>query len=103
MTSSSKNALMVFTGSGVKSVRSDNKIEWSCLAKFLSEAVRARHSVGQYPKSEISLLGPNLIQVWYFVTKNCFSDQEKLLKFEAEGREFAKFLRSLFRTFFFKQ
>ena len=27
--------------------------------------------------------------------KNCFSDREKLLKFEAEGREFAKFLRSL--------
>jgi hypothetical protein len=40
---------------------------------------------------------------WYFVTrivltyceKNCSSDREKLLKFEAEGREFAKFLRSL--------
>ena len=39
----------------------------------------------------------------YFVTKivltycekNCSRDQEKLLKFEAEGREFAKFLRSL--------
>ena len=38
-------------------------------------------------------------QKWYFVTKivlayfekNCFSDREKLLKFEAEGREFAKF------------
>ena len=27
--------------------------------------------------------------------KNCSSDQEKLLKFEAEGREFAKSLRSL--------
>ena len=27
--------------------------------------------------------------------KNCSSDQEKLLKFEAEGREFAKRLRSL--------
>ena len=27
--------------------------------------------------------------------KNCSSDQGKLLKFEAEGREFAKFLRSL--------
>ena len=27
--------------------------------------------------------------------KNCSSDGEKLLKFEAEGREFAKFLRSL--------
>ena len=27
--------------------------------------------------------------------KNCSSDREKLLKFEAEGREFAKVLRSL--------
>jgi hypothetical protein len=27
--------------------------------------------------------------------KKCSSDQEKLLKFEAEGREFAKFFRSL--------
>ena len=32
---------------------------------------------------------------WPTVRKNCSSDQEKLLKFEAEGREFAKFLRSL--------
>ena len=29
------------------------------------------------------------------VRKNCSSDREKLLKFEAERREFAKFLRSL--------
>ena len=29
------------------------------------------------------------------VRKNCSSDREELLKFEAEGREFAKFLRSL--------
>jgi hypothetical protein len=29
------------------------------------------------------------------VRKNCSSDQEKLLKFEAEGRELTKFLRSL--------
>ena len=27
--------------------------------------------------------------------KKCSIDQEKLLKFEAEGREFTKFLRSL--------
>ena len=27
--------------------------------------------------------------------KNCCSDQEKLLTFEDEGREFANFLRSL--------
>ena len=27
--------------------------------------------------------------------KNCYSDREKGLKFEAKGREFATFLRSL--------
>ena len=32
---------------------------------------------------------------WPIVRKNCSSDREKLLKFEAEGREFAKVLRSL--------
>ena len=36
---------------------------------------------------------------WYFVTKivrkNCSSDREKLFKFKAGGREFAKVLRSL--------
>ena len=30
-----------------------------------------------------------------YLRKNCSSDREKLLKFEAEGREFDKFLRSL--------
>ena len=30
-----------------------------------------------------------------FCYQNCSSDREKLLKFEAEGREFAKILRSL--------
>ena len=32
---------------------------------------------------------------WPPVRKKCSSDQEKRLKFEAEGWEFAKFLRSL--------
>ena len=32
---------------------------------------------------------------WHSVRKNCSSDREKLLKSEAEGKEFAKFLRSL--------
>ena len=31
--------------------------------------------------------------------KKCSSDQEKLLKFEAEGREFAKILKSLLEQF----
>ena len=30
-----------------------------------------------------------------FCYQNCSSDRENLLKFEAEGREFAKFLRPL--------
>ena len=30
-----------------------------------------------------------------FCYQNCSSDREKLLKFEAEGREFSKILRSL--------
>ena len=30
-----------------------------------------------------------------FSCQNCSSDREKVLKLEAEGREFAKFLRSL--------
>ena len=39
------------------------------------------------------ILFPKLF--WPTVSKNCSSDWEKLLKFEAEGREFAKILRSL--------
>ena len=35
------------------------------------------------------------ILFWPTVRKNCSSGREKLLKFLAEGREFAKFLRSL--------
>ena len=35
---------------------------------------------------------------WPTVRKKISSDQEKLLKFEAEGREFAKFFRSLEQT-----
>ena len=41
----------------------------------------------------IGILLPKLF--WPTVRKNCSSDREKLLKLEAEGREFAKILRSL--------
>ena len=37
---------------------------------------------------------------WPTVIKDCSSDREKLLKLEAEGREFSKFLRSLLRTIY---
>ena len=42
---------------------------------------------------DFSILLPKLF--WPTVRKKCFSDREKLLKFEAEGREFEKNLRSL--------
>ena len=32
---------------------------------------------------------------WPTAWKNCYSDREKNLEFEAEGQEFANFLRSL--------
>ena len=37
----------------------------------------------------------DLLRVDITVRKNCSTDREKLLKFEAQGREFAKVLRSL--------
>ena len=41
------------------------------------------------------ILLPKLFWPVGSVTKKCSSDKEKLLKFKAEGLEFAKFLRSL--------
>ena len=53
----------------------------------------------QWPGTAKESLGWNGILLpklfWPTVRKKCSSDQEKLLKFEAEGREFAKILRSL--------
>ena len=53
-------------------------------------------SVG-YLFFQFSRLGNGILLPKLFrppVRKKCSSDREKLLKFEAEGREFAKFLRS---------
>ena len=44
-------------------------------------------------KDKNGILLPKLF--WPTVWKNCSSDREKLLKFEAESREFSKILRSL--------
>ena len=44
-------------------------------------------------KGRNGILLPKLF--WPIVRKNCSSDREKLLKFETEGWEFAKILRSL--------
>ena len=43
--------------------------------------------------NRIGILSPKLF--WPTVRNKCSSDREKLLKFEAECREFATFLRSL--------
>ena len=48
---------------------------------------------GNFESKNNGILLPKLF--WPTVKKNCSSDREKLLKFEAEGWEFAKFLRSL--------
>ena len=42
---------------------------------------------------QYGILLPKLF--WPTVRKKCSRDREKLLKFKAEGREFARFLRSL--------
>ena len=44
-------------------------------------------------KNKYCILLPKFF--WPTVRKNCSSDWEKLLKFEAEGREFAKFAKFL--------
>ena len=49
-------------------------------------------------KTELSLVGFGILLpklLWPTMRKKNCSDWEQLLKFEAEGREFAKFLRSL--------
>ena len=49
-------------------------------------------------KRRSGILLPKFLVLTY-CEKNCFSDRKKLLKFEAEGREFAKTLRSLEQFF----
>ena len=49
--------------------------------------------MGKEKFKESGILLPKLF--WPTVRKNCSSDLENILKFEAEGPEFAKVLRSL--------
>ena len=53
----------------------------------------SKNRLEQKENDKNGILLPKLF--WPTVRKNCSSDREKLLKFEAEGRKFAKFLRSL--------
>ena len=63
----------------LKNYETDEHWTWNC---FTSSA-----------NQNNGILLPKLF--WPTVRKDCSSDPEKLLKFEAEGQEFAKILRSL--------
>ena len=53
--------------------------------------------IQKYPGKQTNKSFWILFYFWIlvFCYQNCSGDREKLLKLEAEGREFAKFLRSL--------
>ena len=56
------------------------------------------HFIAKSPVAVKEVIGNGILLpklFWPTVRKNCSSDREKLLKFETEGWEFAKFLRSL--------
>ena len=63
---------------------------WTCSGAFFQPPQKTQCNDRFAKKNGISL--PKLF--WPTVRKKRFSDQEKLLIFEAEGREFSKFLRS---------
>ena len=46
--------------------------------------------IAMYKKSKLKGNGGEMVLFWPTVRKKCCSDREKLLKFEAEGQEFAK-------------
>ena len=60
---------------------------------YMQESWYGKKLVCTYLHMYNGILLPKLF--WPTVRKNCSTVREKLLKFEAEGREFAKFLRSL--------
>ena len=75
-----------------------------CVSKWVLGVVSVRNFQGVLLHALLLFdPGARRVRQWYFVTKivltyrekKCSIDREKLLKFEAEGREFAKFLRSL--------
>ena len=76
-------------------IRTETKFGASCLCFLMPNFTYMYHFMIRI-KDRIQYYGillPKLI--WPTVRKNCSSDREQLLKFEAEGREFAKILRSL--------
>ena len=68
-------------------------ISGNCLSLALQQRSECADFKESFGGILYGILLPKLF--WPTVRKNCSSDREKLLKFEAEGREFSKFLRSL--------
>ena len=67
-----------------------------CILKKVYNASKYRQSFRQSHYIEVVQGTIFIEQNWYFVTKIVLTYcEKKVLKFEAEGREFAKFLRSL--------
>ena len=62
--------------------------KWSKIAKKVTQMAKKSQKYLPYVLFHESTINGILLP-------NCSSDREKLLKFEAEGWEFAKFLRSL--------
>ena len=59
----------------------------------LTYELKKKNTIFSQKKQRTGILLPKLF--WPRSEKKCSRDREKLLKFEAEGREFAKFLRSV--------
>ena len=72
-------------------------ISGNCLSLALQQRSECADFKESFGGILYGILLPKLF--WPTVRKNCSSDREKLLKFEAEGREFSKFLRSLENLF----
>ena len=73
-----------FGANNLKSERTSAKISCPKLSTYLKRRYKCMNN---------GILLPKIF--WPTVRKNCSSDWEKLLKFEADGQEFSKFLRSL--------
>ena len=72
--------------------------ETECLSTYINIVKMSHLEVIKLPLWVICLANNGILLpklFWPTVRKNCSSDREKLLKFEAEGQEFVKFLRLL--------
>ena len=84
-------------GIAVKSFTTE-KVSWFSIIYLPNSITHVTSILTFFEPSNVSIFENGILLpklFWPTVRKNCSTDREKLLKFEAEGREFAKFLRSL--------